>query len=136
MVNVTSNSSTGTITFIVAGPMFDGRARALLEVGIKDAQEAVGEEGINRLHTQFDISFINPTGYYASQVVTDWQKNDLSVNDSGVVYGPWLEGTSSRNLSSRFKGYASFRIVTEQLQADVTAIAQPVLEPYIIGMSR
>ncbi len=29
--------------------------------------------------------------------------------DSGVVYGPWLEGVSSRNERSRFKGYGMFR---------------------------
>lgn len=125
-----------TIDVIVHGPMFDGRARAILADGIKASQQAVGDEGVDRLLMEFDINFVNPTGYYASQVVTNWQKNDLSVNDSGVVYGPWLEGTSSRNQSSRFKGYASFRLVTQELQADVSAIVEPVIAPYIVRMSR
>lgn len=29
--------------------------------------------------------------------------------DKNIIYGPWLEGTGSRNRTTRFKGYASFR---------------------------
>lgn len=31
------------------------------------------------------------------------------IYDSGVVYGPWIEGVGTRNAASRFKGYAMFR---------------------------
>ncbi len=31
------------------------------------------------------------------------------IHDSGTIYGPWLEGTSKKNETTRFKGYASFR---------------------------
>lgn len=32
------------------------------------------------------------------------------------VYGPWLEGVSSRNQTTRFKGYAMFRKTKQKLQ--------------------
>jgi hypothetical protein len=57
----------------------------------------------------------NPTGYYRSRVTTDVSKGEVTLSDSGVVYGPWLEGTSSRNGRSRFKGYATFRLVSQDM---------------------
>jgi len=36
--------------------------------------------------------------------------------ESNVVYGPWLEGVSSRNATTRFKGYASFRRTAQWLE--------------------
>jgi len=38
------------------------------------------------------------------------------IHDSGVVYGPWLEGTSARNQTTRFKGYAQFRKTKDWLE--------------------
>ena len=48
-------------------------------------------------------------GIYSKNVQgkTQWMKG--TIDDGNVVYGPWLEGISSRNQSTRFKGYASFR---------------------------
>lgn len=38
------------------------------------------------------------------------------IHDSNVVYGPWLEGVSARNQSTRFKGYAAFRRSRQQVE--------------------
>jgi len=38
------------------------------------------------------------------------------VHDSDIVYGPWLEGVSSRNLTTSFKGYSTFRKVAQQIE--------------------
>lgn len=56
------------------------------------------------------------TGNYRRNVRPVW-KDQLSalITDGGVIYGPWLEGTSSRNETTRFKGYASFRKTVEWL---------------------
>lgn len=37
------------------------------------------------------------------------------VSDSNAVYGPWLEGVSSRNQTTRFKGYAIFRKTAQKI---------------------
>lgn len=37
---------------------------------------------------------------------------------NNVIYGPWLEGTSSRNQTTRFKGYAMFRRTKQQLDKE------------------
>lgn len=38
------------------------------------------------------------------------------ITDSGVIYGPWIEGTSRRNETTRFKGYAAGRRTAQALQ--------------------
>jgi len=38
------------------------------------------------------------------------------IDDTRVVYGPWLEGVGSRNQATRFKGYAIFRRTKDKLQ--------------------
>ena len=43
------------------------------------------------------------------------------------VYGPWLEGVSSRNQTTRFKGYAMWRKTTQKLQG----MARTILLKYI-----
>ena len=38
-----------------------------------------------------------------------------------VVYGAWIEGTSSRNQASQFKGYGLFRKTKEWLEKRIGA---------------
>lgn len=57
------------------------------------------------------------TGHYNRSIngrVTDSMHGMIA--DSNVVYGPRLEGVSSRNQSTRFKGYAIFRKTAQKLQ--------------------
>lgn len=36
--------------------------------------------------------------------------------ENNVIYGPWLEGTGSRNRTTRFKGYFTFRKAASRLR--------------------
>ena len=57
------------------------------------------------------------TGHYARSINGRMVSNLHGViSDSGVVYGPWLEGVGSRNQATRFKGYAIFRRTRDKLQ--------------------
>ena len=58
------------------------------------------------------------TGHYARNVSQDVDVQGLRgrIGDGKVEYGPWLEGTSSRNQSTRFKGYHAFRKVGQWLE--------------------
>lgn len=59
------------------------------------------------------------TGYYRSNVTANFTEGSLEglITDNGVIYGPWLEGVSSRNDTTRFKGYAAFRRTKEAIDA-------------------
>ena len=68
------------------------------------------------------------TGHYRRSIHGEvLTSRNGKVHDSKVVYGPWLEGTSSRNQRSRFKGYAAFRNAFQRLER----AAQGVLNKHI-----
>jgi len=112
------------MTITMSGPLFDGRAGPLIERFVADTQQDIAQEGENRVHARLRQVLRHPTGYYDSRVKTDRSVGDVSVTDSGVVYGRWLEGVSSANQSTRFKGYHTFRMVGQQLDRDAGAMLQ------------
>lgn len=70
----------------------------------------------------------NPTGYYQSRITTNRVGEAHVVTDGTVVYGPWLEGTGSRNDETRFKGYFTFRLVAQKVEAKASSIAEDVAD--------
>jgi len=64
------------------------------------------------------------TGHYRRNLHTMVQDLHGRIDDGGVVYGPWLEGVGSRNQTTRFKGYASFRRTSQWMQKQVPKIAR------------
>jgi hypothetical protein len=84
-----------------------------------DVEKDVAQLGHALVKTNL-INFIRkPTPYYWTR--TEVRGNPagpgLSIWDSYIIYGPWLEGVGSRNFpKTRFKGYASFRIAAGVLQ--------------------
>lgn len=84
------------------------------ELGLKEAAEIGSDwidDGLNRnLRTQ--------TPYYRIQIRTDPMGDGWRIHDNRVVYGPWLEGVSRRNQTSRFKGYHVFRTVRQRLESE------------------
>jgi hypothetical protein len=55
------------------------------------------------------------------------------IDDGGVEYGPWLEGTDSRNQSTRFKGYHMFRKTATQLRKDAKSVMNAAVK---VGVDR
>lgn len=62
-------------------------------------------------------------GTYRSGVHSIVKGLSATITDGGVVYGPWLEGTSSRNKTTRFKGYKAFRKTKQWLQKEAKAMS-------------
>lgn len=102
----------------------DGVAK-VVKAQIRATKEALGDELVEQVQHQLDRVLQHPTGHYRGQI--DWSilqgSGALVIYDRGVVYGPWLEGTGSRNATSRFKGYRTFRKITQQAQSDVARVA-------------
>lgn len=116
------------------GPLFDGRAATALEAFPIAAAAAVGDEAYLDVRRTLGRVLQNPTGFYESRIQHN-QAGDMSyVHDGNVIYGPWLEGTGSRNATTRFKGYHTFRQVTQRIDARSADIAQRVLDGYLRRM--
>lgn len=109
-------------TMIKKGPLFTGEMQRAITRELNSGERDVAERGVILVRAQLGRVLKHPTGYYRSRVVATTARGNPAVTDSGVVYGPWLEGVSSRNHSTRFKGYATFRKVREQLADEAAMI--------------
>ena len=113
------------------GFLFEGKAGAVINKAIDGTIVELVQLGEQRLDLMLRP---RPAGVYLSiaearrgQASTGHYRRSIHavashlhgiITDSGVVYGPWLEGVSSRNATTRFKGYSSFRRVGQTLEKD------------------
>lgn len=138
----------------LSGPLFDGRAERALSDGLAAARKAVAKEGASRAReyltasteegttgraeravTYTDHSVVMVSGKYVMPVVVDDPRTYLVVTSSLASYGPWLEGTGSRNQTTRFKGYRSFQMAAQLMQSFAGNIADDTLQRYFGQMS-
>lgn len=124
-----------SVKAVATGPLFDGTAQKDVSKMIIAMEEAVAQDILNTIQTRLDGVLKNPTGYYESQTHTERRADNFIVDDNGVVYGPWLEGTSSRNQNTRFKGYMTFRKTTQEYQTKAGPVAENAAKPYIKDMN-
>lgn len=121
---------------ITSGPLFDGRAEHEIEdytVHVKEKLAQVTHDAIlNRLGEVIRVNH----GVYESRIHIERQVDDLVVTDYPIVYGPWLEGVGSRNSpKTRFPGYFTFRIISQEMDARAQEIADREIKPYIAEMN-
>lgn len=121
------------------GPLCDGRAERAAQDAVEDIVSEISREGQNRLVGKMALTFRHPTPYYWTQVWTRRMTPTLAiVNDarSGtpMIYGPWLEGTGSRNKISRFKGYWIWRSVRQFLQGEAEGFGRRILATHLPRM--
>jgi hypothetical protein len=119
------------ITVRVSGPLFDGRAPAIVRDLLDDAQDQVGAQGLANVQKILHQDIRNPTPYYETQLTVQRMADDVVVHDRGIVYGPWLAGTSSRNQTTSFKGYHAWRRGAEQLRRQVPALVGAVVRRHL-----
>jgi hypothetical protein len=115
------------ITVSMRGPLLDGQAPAEIARICREIEDEVAAQGSSLVHERLNQSIRNPTPYYETQIVTDRAGRGTLVHDRGIVYGPWLEGVGSRNKTTRFKGYFSFRRATHELRRQAPALAEIVV---------
>jgi hypothetical protein len=75
------------------------------------------------------------TGHYRRSVNSEIQGSIARIDDSGVVYGPWLEGISSRNSTTRFKGYFQFRLTSQFLNLISEKVGNNLKKMYVRKMN-
>lgn len=117
-----------TVTMEAKGPLFDGSAKNIINIAINALERDIANAGVKKLQEMLrpspggvlkssteagrDVS----TGEYRKSIHSLVSNMLVEIEDDGAVYGPWLEGESSRNSTTRFKGYASFRKVKQWLE--------------------
>jgi hypothetical protein len=116
------------------GPIFDGRASLAARDFVHDSQREISEQGADMIRTQLDHVLRHQTGRYRRSIHVQHGFGSDVINDGGIVYGPWLEGTGSRNRTTRFKGYATFRRVVQRLERQSGNIAERMIPSYLRRM--
>lgn len=122
------------MTLTLSGPLFDGRALGAIDRYETEVTAEVADRGEDLVRSELGTSLRHPTGHYMSRIASTVTPTHARVHDSGVIYGPWLEGVSRRNQSTRFKGYAAFRRTTQQLSSESSRIAERILPRLIREM--
>ena len=115
----------GSVQVNLRGPFFKANVPAIiveaLDEGIKDGVA----EGERDIKLQLYPGHGQDTGRYKGSVHGEMVKSLHGVvrssGQSGkpVIYEMWLEGVSSRNQTTRFKGYAMYRNTFQRLGTKV-----------------
>lgn len=122
-------------TVTISGPFFDDRNPTIRRELEDEGLNRVGGQGLADVQTNLNLSIRNPTPYYETQITSERHGDTQIVHDRDVIYGPWLEGTGSRNATTRFKGYASFRRAAQELEGKVDGILVPVVDRAVRGLN-
>lgn len=115
---------------IKTGPLFRGIAYRLAQEMTDKCRDELAAFAKERVDANLVGSLRNPTGYYQSNIQNIMRGPDRVINDNNVVYGPWLEGVGSRNKTTRFKGYASFRRAKQAVVSEIAKKVQPIVNLY------
>lgn len=120
-----------TVDADVKGPLADGTADQALQEWARNTAKAIADEGADMLR-QFPMDKTGRArgGFQANiHVLQNGPEARIPAPMiRGVTWGPWLEGTSSRNESTRFKGYHLFRKTRQALQKLAPEIGQRELD--------
>lgn len=114
------------------GAIFDAAAtKAAGARMVVSMNDILAQEGVIRVRARLGQVLQNPTGYYESKIQVDRKQIYRGVSDGGVIYGGWLEGVSSRNQTTRFKGYHTFRDIKQSLDRDKGQLIEPAVQQYL-----
>ena len=131
-----------TVEVKLTGPIFDGKAGPMLQKATARAVKVLADKGEERLA---QLARPRPAGVYLSVTQAGRRKASKgnfrrqmrkAVTETGArlynktIYGPWLEGTSSRNATTRFKGYAMYRKTAQYLQSLVPKLSRRLADDF------
>lgn len=119
------------IVSIKSGPMFDGTAVRAVEEATEKTLERTAQLGVATIRAQMQRTYRHETPHDRLQNVAESHPPNWVIWDRNGVYGPWLEGISRRNRTTRFKGYAIYRRNVQEIQRRMDEIAEYTFDEYI-----
>jgi hypothetical protein len=117
----------------VHGPFFSANIDNVVDAFVQKIERKVAQEAEDRVGRYMRKFFRTNTPYYWLHVQAKPRADYHVVTDGGIVYGPWLNGTGSRNKTTRFKGYKHFRLTVQELNnpKQIAYIVDPVVADMI-----
>ena len=117
------------------GPVFDGRAERELQDASDEWVRNLATTGASVVRQNMNASFRTQTPHARLLVEARPEAPGWMIWQQRLIYGPWLEGTGSRNRTTRFKGYWSFRRAVSVINARAVAIGQPIVAKWVAKMN-
>lgn len=121
-----------TVSADVSGPLSDGRAEKAVQDWQKRTTQALGDKGVELLRAvKMDKTGRAHGAFQEALHTVRTSVSEMTVpgpQESGVVWSPWLEGTTQRNESTGFKGYGLFRKTRAKLSKLAPEIGQQQLD--------
>lgn len=109
----------------VSGPFFSPNIDGVADAYVKKIERKIADEARRRVTDYMRKFFKHPTPYYWLHTLAKPRADYHVVTDGGIVYGPWLAGTGSRNRTTRFKGYKHWRLTVQEMN-------QPRVQAYFV----
>jgi|TARA_R110000751_G_scaffold97232_2_gene189236 hypothetical protein len=103
------------IHVVTSGPFFTGATQRQIEHALRDTLQDVTERGESITKRQLFPGHGFVTGTLRRSIAGEVINSRNTLVKTNVVYGAWIEGTSRRNATTRFKGYHMFRKATQSL---------------------
>lgn len=117
---------------VIEGPIGDGRATEATREWSRRVSQELGEEGVRQLRAfPMDKSGRSHGNFRRTLAVMRKSPAEVripGVQERGIVWASWLEGTSERNRSTGFKGYRLFRKARKALDEKAPEIGQKALD--------
>lgn len=113
----------------IGGPLLGAAAGKHVLDFNDDLLFEAGSLAIDSVQNTLNRRIIRHTPYYETHIqLFKESPNTAVVNDSGIVYGPWLEGISRRNQRLNWPGYWAFRLARARLERDLPRIADRMVQ--------
>jgi len=113
-----------SVTVRTSGPVFNGEAQAAAHEFAVESGHEVASKGVQMVQRNLHGVLRHPTGRYEHSITAP---GSIIYGDR-VIYGAWLEGVGSRNRTTRFKGYFTFRRTVGELRMKSIPIAEGLLQ--------
>lgn len=114
------------------GPVFDGRLEKSIADAENTSEKRIATLGASMVRSRLQLVLKKQTPFYRLRVVAKPDPPRWKITDQGVIYGPWLEGNGSRNFPvTRFRGYHTFKFVSQELQDRAGNITEEVVVKYL-----
>lgn len=123
--------SSGPVRVTYEGSVFDGSLGNDIRRAQKAMEDELAELAVSEIRARLGVVLRHPTGHYRSKIRAERRGETVLVTDSNVIYGPWLEGVGTRNRTTRFKGYSTFRRTFQDVNGKAPSIADRVLGRYV-----
>ena len=112
------------------GPLVDGSAGRILAAGVENASRQLARDALTEVQRETSV-FKRPRGVWKSLLHIVVDPPSYQVVPGRVCYNRWLEGTSRRNQTTRFKGYHLFRNARTRVEGYAAERFTRYLQPFL-----